>query len=72
MPIYEVAQRYTGPASIIVGSDDQVVDPKYSKKYDEVYQNSELHILNGADHRFSNQYKDPAAKLASDFVKPLF
>ena len=72
LPIYEVAERYTGPASIIVGSDDQVVDPKYSKKYDAVYQNSELHIIDGADHRFSDQYKDQAAKLASDFVKPLF
>lgn len=72
LPIYEVAQRYTGPVSIIVGSNDQTVDPKYSKKYDEVYANSELHIIDGADHSFTEQYKDQAAQLAADFVKPLF
>lgn len=72
LPIYEIAQRYTGPASVIVGSNDEVVDPKYSKKYDEVYANSELHIINGADHSFTGEYKDQAAQLAADFVKPLF
>lgn len=72
LPIYEIAQRYTGPASIIVGSKDEVVDPKYSKKYDEVYANSELHLIENADHSFTNEYKDQAAQLAADFVKPLF
>ncbi|RVU70440.1 MULTISPECIES: alpha/beta hydrolase [Lactobacillus] len=72
LPIYEVSARFTGPVSIVVGSNDQVVDPKYSKKYDEVYQNSELHIIDGSDHSFTGEYLDPAAKFASDFVKPLF
>lgn len=72
LPIYEVSSRFTGPVSIIDGTNDQVVDPKYSKKYDEVYQNSELHMIEDADHRFSGEYKDIAAKLASDFLKPEF
>lgn len=72
LPIYEISQRYSGPASIIVGSNDQVVDPKYAKKYDEVYENSELHVIDGGDHSFTNEFKDQAAKLAADFVKPLF
>lgn len=72
LPIYEVSSQFTGPVSIIVGTNDQVVDPKYSKKYDEVYQNSELHMIEDADHRFSGEYKDIAAKLASDFLKPEF
>lgn len=72
LPIYEVSQRYNGPVSIIVGSNDEVVDPKYSKKYDEVYSNSELHIIDGSDHSFTGEFKDQAAQLASNFVKPLF
>lgn len=72
LPIYEVSSRFTGPVSIIDGTNDQVVDPKYSKKYNEVYQNSELHMIKDADHRFSGEYKDIAAKLASDFLKPEF
>lgn len=72
LPIYEVSQRYNGPVSIIVGSNDEVVDPKYSKKYDEVYSNSELHIIEGSDHSFTGEFKEQAAQLASDFVRPLF
>lgn len=72
LPIYEVAERYTGPVSIIVGSNDQVVDPKYSKKYDDIYANSEFHLIENADHSFTGQYQAQAAKLASDFVKPVF
>lgn len=72
LPIYEVAQRFTGPVSIVVGTNDQVVDPKYSKKYDEVYQDSTLHMIEGSDHSFTGEYKDTAAKFASDFLKPEF
>ncbi|GAA3626194.1 alpha/beta fold hydrolase [Lactobacillus hamsteri] len=72
LPIYEVSQRYNGPVSIIVGSNDEVVDPKYSKKYDDVYSNSELHIIEGSDHSFTGEFKEQAAQLASDFVRPMF
>lgn len=72
LPIYEVSKRYTGPVSIIVGSNDQVVDPKYSKKYNEVYANSQLHTIENADHRFSGEFQNEAVKLTSDFVMPLF
>lgn len=72
LPIYEISSHFDGPVSIIDGTNDQVVDPKYSKKYNDVYSNSELHMIEDADHRFSGEYKGIAAKLASDFLKPLF
>lgn len=72
LPIYGIAKHYTNPVSIIVGSNDQVVDPKYSKKYDEVYENSELHMVPDADHSFTGQYKDSAVDLTAEFLKPLF
>lgn len=72
LPIYEISERYNGPVSIIVGTNDQVVDPKYSRKYHEVYTNSQLNEIDGADHSFTGEYEQKAAQIASDFVKPLF
>lgn len=72
LPIYQISARFHGPVNIIVGSNDQVVDPKYSKKYDQVYRNSQLHLIANADHSFTGAYQQQAAKLACDFVKPLF
>lgn len=72
LPIYEISERFHGPVLIIVGSNDKVVDPKYGQKYDQIYDHSQLNNITNADHGFSGQYKDQAAKLASDFVKPLF
>lgn len=72
LPIYEVSAKYTGPVSVIAGTNDQVVDPKYAKKYDEVYANSELHMIPDADHSFTGPYKDQAANLAAEFLKPAF
>ena len=72
LPIYEISKRFTNPVSIIVGSNDEIVNPKYSKKYHQVYQNSELNLIDGADHSFTHEYQAKAARLAADFVKPLF
>ncbi|AEG41074.1 alpha/beta hydrolase [Lactobacillus kefiranofaciens] len=72
LPIYEISQRFTGPVSVIAGTNDQTVDPKYAKKYDEVYENSELHLLDGGDHRFTGKYQAMGADLTAQFLKPLF
>ncbi|WP_048000580.1 alpha/beta fold hydrolase [Lactiplantibacillus herbarum] len=52
LPIYEIAQQYTGPVELIHGTADTVVDPQASERYHEIYQNSHLHRLAGADHSF--------------------
>ena len=72
LPIYEISRRFNKEVLIITGSNDKVVDPKYSKKYDEIYDNSKLHIIKDADHSFTGKYKNIAAKTVSDFLKPLF
>ena len=72
LPIYEVSVRFSGPVSVIYGTNDQVVDPKYAKKYDDIYEDSELHAITDADHRFTGQYKKPASDLTAQFLKPLF
>ncbi len=72
LPIYQVSQRFRGPVCIIAGSNDQVVDPKYARKYDQVYAKSKLKILAGGDHKLSGPYQLQAAKIVSDFLKPAF
>ena len=72
LPIYEVSARFSGPVSVIYGTNDQVVNPKYAKKYDDVYENSELHAITDADHSFTGRYQQSAANLTAQFLKPLF
>lgn len=56
LPIYETACRYTGPVSIIHGTDDRVVPYSFGVCYDREYPNSELHLLEGDDHGFSRRF----------------
>lgn len=72
LPIYDIAKNYTGPVSLIHGTNDQIVPAKYIEKYQAIYQNSELHFINGADHRFSDTYQAMASDLTADFLKPDF
>ena len=66
LPIYETAAKYQGPACIIHGTGDRVVPYTYGERYHEIWKNSELDILDGFDHGFSqNPYR--AADLASKF-----
>jgi len=53
LPIYEVAQAYHGPVCLVHGLKDTVVNNIASKRYDNVYTNDKLHLLNDADHGFS-------------------
>ena len=66
LPIYETAAKYQGVACIIHGTGDRVVPYTYGERYHEIWKNSELDILDGFDHGFSqNPYR--AADLASKF-----
>lgn len=68
LPIYEVAQQFTGPVCLIHGSGDVVVNKRASEQYRDVYANSELHLLPDADHGFSGNARPAAIKLATDFL----
>ncbi len=65
--IYNVAANYQGPVCLIHGKADQVVPFSYSEKYDQVYTNSTLHLLEGETHLF-NQDMFTAAQIAVDFI----
>lgn len=68
LPIYEVSAQFTKPVCLIHGTDDTVVSPNASKKYDQIYQNSNLHLIEGADHYFSDNYQKNAVNLTADFL----
>lgn len=53
LPIYETAAGYQGYACMIHGTGDQLVPYTYSERYAHLYPNSELHLLPGYDHNFS-------------------
>lgn len=67
LPIYETAQKYTGPACIIHGTGDQVVPYTYGERYHSIWPGSELHILHSADHMFSKDMQK-AVDLTVDFL----
>lgn len=69
LPIYEVSAQFTKPVCLIHGTDDTVVSPNASKKYDQIYQNSTLHLIKGADHCFSDSYQKNAVNLTTDFLQ---
>ena len=65
--IYENAANYQGPVCLIHGRADQVVPYTYSEKYDQIYKNSTLHIMEGESHLF-DQDMLTAAHTAVDFI----
>ncbi|MCH4009669.1 alpha/beta hydrolase [Companilactobacillus sp.] len=69
LPIYEVSKLYQGPVCLIHGTDDKIVDPSASEKYDEIYQNSTLHLLPQGDHVYTvGNSQQRAVKIATDFL----
>lgn len=52
LPIYEVAAHFEGAVCLVHGLADTVVDPDASRRYDEIYQNAELHLLADCDHSY--------------------
>ena len=68
LPIYETAEKFTGPACMIHGTADRIVPYTYSLSYKRVYENGELHLIDGADHGITGHEKE-AAETAVNFLK---
>lgn len=67
LPIYETAVQYQGPACIIHGKSDSIVPYTYAEVYNYIYINSELHLLSGQDHSFT-QNVDQATDIAANYL----
>lgn len=68
LPVYEVSCKYTGKVCLIHGKKDKIVPYSYSEKYNELYQNSELHLLEDESH-FLNGNKEVIMSMVTDFIK---
>lgn len=71
MPIYETSAGYKGPALIIHGTGDRVVPYTYGERFHQLWEGSELIILDRADHGFSKQIDEVATSSAEFLSKTL-
>lgn len=71
LPIYETSCKYTGKVLLIHGAEDNIVPVSYSEKYHDLYQNSELHVLEGENHML-NKDKLRTVGMVVDFLKKTF
>ncbi|MBQ6582045.1 MAG: alpha/beta fold hydrolase [Alistipes sp.] len=71
LPIYETAAKYQGPALIIHGTGDRVVPYTYGERFHQIWDGSELVIIDKADHGFSQQIEQVAGKSAEFLSKAL-
>lgn len=58
LDIYGVSEKYQGPVCIIHGSEDGIVPLWCSRKYDEIYSGSEMHIVEGENHLIIKKRKE--------------
>ena len=71
LPIYETAAKYQGPSLIIHGTGDRVVPYTYGERFHQIWPNSELVIIDRADHGFSKEIEQVAKKSAEFLGKAL-
>jgi pimeloyl-ACP methyl ester carboxylesterase len=71
LPIYDTAAKYQGPALIIHGTGDRVVPYTYGERFHQIWNGSELVIIDKADHGFSQQIEQVAGKSAEFLSKVL-
>ncbi|MBR6978664.1 MAG: alpha/beta fold hydrolase [Prevotella sp.] len=71
LPIYETAAGYKGPALIVHGTGDRVVPYTYGERYHQIWNGSQLVLLEAYDHGFSqNIYR--VTQLVSDYLIKVF
>ncbi|MBR1396256.1 MAG: alpha/beta hydrolase [Selenomonadaceae bacterium] len=71
LPIYEVSAAYQGPALMVHGTGDVIVPYTYSQRYAHIYINSEIILLPGFDHGFTQDVAKTAKIVSDYFVKQL-
>lgn len=71
LPIYETARLYEGAAYIIHGTYDTVVPYTYGQRFHYVIKDSELTLLEKADHGFSNR-ETQVATLTAAYLSRFF
>lgn len=68
LDIYGTSAIYQGPVCLIHGTKDRIVSLRCSKKYNEIYQNSELHLIEGETHTMRKKI-DQTTQIINMFIK---
>lgn len=71
LPIYETADKYTGPACIVHGTGDTIVPYTYGERFHDIWPSGELHIIDAADHGFSKHLEETFEIVLSFLVNNL-
>lgn len=58
LDIYGTSAHYQGPVCLIHGTKDRIVPLWCSKKYDSIYQQSQLHIIEGETHTMNRKLNE--------------
>ena len=70
LPIYETARKYSGPALILQGTHDFIVPFTYAERYDYELPNSELILIDGDNHGFTESIIK-TCKFMADWFKAI-
>lgn len=65
LPIYETARKYTGPTLILQGTHDRIVPYTYAERYHEDIKGSQLKLIEGDNHMFSNSIRQSCQFVAN-------
>lgn len=71
MDVYSMIQNDNKKILIIQGSEDKLVSVDHSKMINNIYQDSELKIIDGAEHGFEGKFFDEAINYIVDYFKEL-
>ncbi len=68
LPIYETAEKYSGPALVINGMADVVVPYTYAERYNKVLDHSHLVLIPGENHTY-NYSPEYVIGIVTDWLK---
>jgi len=71
LPIYSTAKGYQGPACMIHGTGDVIVPYTYSLRYQGIWPDSEVHLIDTGDHIFSQDIDEVVDIAVGFFVNTL-
>lgn len=68
--MYKDIEKFTKPVLIIQGACDQSVPPVYSKRYNDLYPNSEYVLVDGSEHGYAKvDYRRIIHQKVTEFLK---
>ena len=67
LPIFETAQKFTGPLCIIHGTADPIARPAHAEQFHRDHPGSELHLMKDDDHGLGKYFPETCRTVA-DFI----